>query len=74
MVDVRGDVLKLPAYFGKHGNFEMSDPLYISQFYIWTNSKKEVTKLKSLNLPSYLLGLKGIALQSFIQGLKHTKW
>ena len=72
--------LQLPGYFGKHSMFEKSDPLYsllkiqnISKSHIWNNSKTEFTKLKSLSLPSYLLGLKEIPMQSFIHGMKTYK-
>ena len=72
--------LQLPGYFRKHSMFEMSDPLYsllklqnISKFRIWNNSKTEFTKLKSLILPSYLLGLKEICMQNFIHGMKTYK-
>ena len=72
--------LQLPGHFGKHSMFEISDPLYsllkiqnITKFHIWNNSKTEFTKLKSLSLPSYLLGLKEIPMQSFIHGMKTYK-
>ena len=71
--------LQLPEYFGKHSMFEISDPLYSLlkiqniSIYIWNNSKTEFTKLKSLSLPSYLLGLKEIPMQSFIHGMKTYK-
>ena len=44
-----------------------------SQFHIWNNSKAEFIKLKSLSLPSYLLGLKEIPMQSFIHWMKTYK-
>ena len=59
--------LPLSGYFSKQSKFQMSDPQYsllkiqnISQFHIWNNSKTESTNLKSLNLPSYLMGVKEI--------------
>ena len=67
--------LQLPGYFSKHTKFQMSDPLFsllkiqnISHFHIWNNSKTEFTKLKSLNLPSYLMGLKEIPMQVLYMG------
>ena len=75
-----GKHLQLSAYFGKHGAFEMSDPMYfllkirnISNFHIWNYSKTEFTNLKSLSLPSSLQGLKEIPMQSFIHGIKSYK-
>ena len=72
--------LQLPRYFSKHSTFQMSDPLYsllkiqnISLFHIWNNSKTEFTELMSLNLPSYLMGLKEIPMQNFIHGMKTYK-
>ena len=69
--------LQLPAYFGKHSTFEMSDPMYsllkirnISNFHIWNYSKAEFINMKSLSLPSSLQGLKEIPMQSFIHGIK----
>ena len=72
--------LQLPAFFGKHSTFEMSDPMYsllkirnISNFHIWNYSKTEFTNLKSLSLQSSLQGFKEIPMQSFIHGIKSYK-
>ena len=65
--------LQLPDYFGKYSHFERSDPLKellklhnISHFSIWNDSKMDVVKFKSLNLPSHLLGLKEIPMRNFL--------
>ena len=38
----------------------------ILKFIIWNNSKTEIIKLKLLDLPSHLVGLKEVFLQNFL--------
>lgn len=72
--------LRLPEYFGKHSQFIREDPLQsllklhnTSQFSIWNNSKTEFAKLKHISLPSHLLGLKEIPMQSFLRETRAYK-
>lgn len=65
--------LQLPEYFGKTSIFEMSDPLKsllnlhnISQLDIWKSSKMHMEKLKPINIPSHLIGLKEIPMENFL--------
>lgn len=72
--------LRLPEYFGKRSVFERSDPLRallklrnISHFSIWSDSKTEFSKLKSINMPAHLTGLKEIPMQSFLRETRAYK-
>ena len=62
-------ITKVLRFFGKESYYERSDTMSaqlklhnISKFIIWNNSKTEFMKLKPLDLPSHLFGLKEISL------------
>lgn len=72
--------LQLPEYFDKHSAFERTEPLKgllklhnISQFVIWNVSKTEFEKLKPVNIPSHLKGLKEIPMQTFLRETRAYK-
>ena len=74
------DYLQLPEYFGKTSHFQRSDPLHalfklhnVSQFVIWNDSKTEIEKSKSIGLPSHLIGMREIPMQSFLRETKAYK-
>ena len=74
------DYLQLPEYFGKSSHFQRSDPLHallkihnITQFTIWNDTKTQIKEFKALKLPSHLVGMKEIPMQSFLRETKAYK-
>ena len=74
------DYLRLPEYFGKSSHFQRSDPLHallkihnITQFTIWNDTKTQIKEFKALKLPSHLVGMKEIPMQSFLRETKAYK-
>lgn len=72
--------IQLPEYFGKHSYFERLDPLHvllklhdISKFSIWNDSKTEFVRSKPISLPSHVLDLKEIPMQSFLHETRAYK-